>query len=269
MSQQPEKDRTEPQLLLREEANGVVTLTLNRADKSNALCRQLLLDLHRECEELQFRSDVRVVILTGAGTKAFCAGADLRERKGMDEAQVRRAVHLIRLVVTDIAALPMPVIAAINGVAFGGGTELALSCDIRVAAENAQMGLTETSLAIVPGAGGTQRLPRLIGVAHAKELIFTARRISATEAHAYGLVNHVVAAGQAQAKAQEIAYEIARNGPLAVVQSKFAIDNGLNVDLNTGLAIEKKAYEMILPTADRLEGLLAFAEKRKPNYQGK
>lgn len=251
-----------------ERRDGIVILTLNRPDAANAMSVDLLQDMHDALTDLQFDPAVRVVILTGSGRKAFCAGADLKERKGMDERQVRETVHLIRTVVNQTAALPMPVIAAVNGAAFGGGTELALAADIRIAAESARMGLTETSLAIIPGAGGTQRLSRLIGVAKAKELIYTARRIEAQTALELGLVNQVVADEDLLTAALQMAGQIAKNGPLAVRQAKFAIDEGLSVDLKTGLAIEQKAYELVIPTEDRLEGLAAFAEKRPPVYKG-
>jgi methylglutaconyl-CoA hydratase len=256
-------------LVLVEERDGIVTLTLNRPDSANALSLALLSEFHEVLTDLQFRSDVRVVILTGAGTKAFCAGADLKERRGMDEDQVRKTVSQIRGVVEGVANLPMPVIAAVNGVAFGGGTELALAADLRIAAESARFGLTETSLAIIPGAGGTQRLPRLIGLAKAKELIFTARRIDAATALSLGLVNDVVPDAELLPAAYRLAEEIAQNGPIAVRQAKFAIDQGCEVDLRTGLAIEQKAYDVVIPTRDRLEGLAAFAEKRKPRYEGR
>ncbi|MDQ0191250.1 enoyl-CoA hydratase [Alicyclobacillus cycloheptanicus] len=252
-----------------EEADGVVTLTLNRPESANALSQALLQALHGAVYDLHFRPDVRAVILTGAGSKAFCAGADLKERRGMPEVQVRQAVARIRSVVESIAALPMPTIAAVNGVAFGGGTELALACDLRIAAASAKMGLTETGLAIIPGAGGTQRLPRLIGLAKAKELIYTARRIDAQTALAIGLVNQVAADDELLPAARALAAEIAQNGPVAVRQAKFAIDKGFDVGLEAGLAIEGKAYELVIPTEDRVEALQAFAEKRKPVFKGR
>ncbi|OFW74965.1 MAG: enoyl-CoA hydratase [Alicyclobacillus sp. RIFOXYA1_FULL_53_8] len=255
-------------LVIRSEENGIVTLTLNREDSANALSAALLEQLQEHLDDL-VSTRTRVVILTGSGTKAFCAGADLKERRGMDEAQVLRAVARIRGVVNAVAALPMPVIVAINGVALGGGTELALAADLRIAAQSARFGLTETSLAIIPGAGGTQRLSRLIGVAQAKELIYTARRIDAQSALAVGMLNHVVPDADLQSRTAELAAEIAKNGPIALRQAKYAIDHGLDVDLATGLAIEAKAYEVIIPTKDRLEGLQAFAEKRSPHYEGR
>jgi methylglutaconyl-CoA hydratase len=264
-----EAHRVAENLVNVQEQDGVVTLTLNRPDSANALSLALLYDLHDALYQIKFRPDVRVVIVTGAGDKAFCAGADLKERRGMDDTQVRKTVSLIRSVVEDLADLPMPTIAAINGVAFGGGTELALAADLRIASQAAKLGLTETSLAIIPGAGGTQRLPRLIGLAKAKELIYTARRIDADEALSLGLVNQVVEAADLLPAAHRLASDIAANGPVAVRQAKFAIDQGFGVDLRTGLAIEQKAYEVVIPTDDRLEGLAAFAEKRKPKYNGR
>ncbi|MCL6599061.1 MAG: enoyl-CoA hydratase [Alicyclobacillus macrosporangiidus] len=256
-------------VLLREADGGVVTLTLNRPEAANALSVALLDALQVALDDLQHDPETRAVILTGAGNKVFCAGADLKERRGMDEGQVRRTVDRIRRVVEQVAGLPMPVIAALEGSAFGGGLELAMACDLRVAARGVRLGLTETSLAIIPGAGGTQRLPRLVGVAKAKELIFTARRIPAEEALAIGLVNQVVPEGEAWRAARVLAEEIAQNGPVAVRQAKFAIDHGMNADLATGLALEREAYERVIPTEDRREGLAAFAEKRKPRYQGR
>ncbi|MCK9905687.1 enoyl-CoA hydratase-related protein, partial [Frankia sp. Cpl3] len=198
--------------------------------------------------------------MTGAGEKAFCAGADLKERRAMSEQQVQLFVRTIRDTFSELDRLPKPVIAAINGIALGGGTELALACDLRVLSETAEMGLTETSLGIIPGAGGTQRLPRLIGKGKAKELIFTARRVSSTEALEIGLVNRVVQAENVMSAALELAQQIVQNAPIALAQAKFAIDYGLEADLATGLAIESNAYQVTIPTKDRLEGLEAFKE---------
>lgn len=248
--------------------DGVAVITLNRLEAANALSLQMLYELHEAIYDIKFDRQIRCVIVTGAGDKAFCAGADLKERAGMNMTQVRKTVALIRGNINDLEQLPQPVIAAVNGVAFGGGTELALACDIRVAAETAKFGLTETSLGIIPGAGGTQRLPRLIGKGRAKELIFTARRIDAKEALDIGLVEYVTPAEGALTKAMEIARQIVRNGPIAVTQAKYAINKGSDVDLQTGLAIEQNAYEVVIPTKDRLEGLQAYKEKRSPVYKG-
>ncbi len=256
-------------IVLYTKVDGVVTLILNREEAANALSLLLLHALDEKLTEVFYEEDVRAVIISGKGEKAFCAGADLKERKGMDEGQVRRTVDLIRKVVEGIARLPMPVIAALNGVAFGGGTEIALAADFRICADHVKMGLTETSLAIIPGAGGTQRLPRLIGLSRAKELIFTSRRIDANDAIAIGLVDKVCNKGELLSVANELAREISKNGPVAVRAAKRAISEGINVDLQTGLKIEQSAYEKVIPTEDRMEGLRAFAEKRPPKYIGR
>ena len=168
-----------------------------------------------------------------------------------------------------VAALPQPTIAAVNGYAFGGGFELMLACDLAVASENSQFGLTETSWAIIPGAGGTQRLPRLVGEMHAKELIFTARRFDAEEAKELGVVRHVVAPNELRSTCEDLAEQMTKNGPVALRQAKHAISEGINTDLQTGINIESKAYELTIDTEDRLEALAAFAEKREPEFKGK
>ncbi|MBR8658101.1 MULTISPECIES: enoyl-CoA hydratase [Brevibacillus] len=253
-------------LLRKEGAVGV--LTLNRPEVYNCLNLETLFTLRRLIAEIDADREIRAVVVTGVGEKAFCSGADLKERRTMTELQVQLYIRTIRDTFSELERLPKPVIAAINGVALGGGTELALACDLRVMSETAQMGLTETSLGIIPGAGGTQRLPRLIGKGKAKELIFTARRVNAEEALAIGLVNRTVPRDQVMTSALQLAEEIAANAPLALAQAKFAIDYGMEADLATGLAIESSAYQVLIPTRDRLEGLEAFREKRKPVYRG-
>lgn len=246
----------------------VATVTLNRPEAANALNVAMLKELHETFRVLSYNRDVRVVIVTGEGEKAFCAGADLKERKGMDDATTRETIALIGDVVNACEALAQPVIAAINGVAFGGGLELALACDIRIAANDVKLGLTEAALGIIPGAGGTQRLPRLIGLGKAKELIYTARRVTADEAHTYGIVEYVVPQHALLQKANELATEMAKNAPLSLQQAKRAIHEGMQTDLRTGLRIESLAYSRLLYSDDRLEGLAAFSEKRRPNYTG-
>jgi enoyl-CoA hydratase/carnithine racemase len=228
----------------------------------------LLRALKAQIDGIRFRPEIRVVIITGVGEKAFCAGADLKERATLPPLQVKEFIFTIRDLFSSIDNLNKPVIAAVNGVALGGGTELALACDIRIASATASMGLTETRLAIIPGAGGTQRLPRLIGRGKAKELIFTGRRVPAEEALAIGLVNQVCAPDQLRKTCDAMAAEICETGPIAIEQAKYAINHGLETDLHTGLAIESNAYWVTIPTQDRLEGLAAFREKRKPVYKG-
>ncbi len=256
-------------VLLAEEHDSVVILTLNRPEVMNAFNFILLHELKEKIEELRFRSDVRVVIITGAGQKAFCAGADLKERITLSDVQVKEFIFTIRNLFTSIEYLNKPVIAAVNGVALGGGTELALASDIRIASLNATMGLTETRLAIIPGAGGTQRLPRLVGRGKAKELIFTGKRVGAEEALQIGLVNQICEQDILLDECMEMAKLICETGPIAIEQAKYAINFGLETDLTTGLAIESNAYWVTIPTEDRLEGIAAFREKRKPVYKGK
>lgn len=262
------------EILLKERMEeGILILTLNRTEAMNCFNSDLLAALAEVIREANFDMALRCIIITGATGEdpkkaSFSTGADLKERSGMTLDQVRRFIFTIRNTFTAVEQVRVPVIAAINGFAFGGGIELALACDIRIAAVNAIMGLTETSLAIIPGAGGTQRLPRIIGIAKAKELIFTAQRIDAKTALDIGLVNRVVEPDQLMPASLEMAREIAKNGPIGVAQAKFAINNGMEASLGVALPLESKAYEVTIPTKDRLEALEAFAEKRKPVFKG-
>lgn len=255
-------------VLVEKRSDGIAIVTLNRPEAANALSKQMLYDFREILEDLKTDPQVRVVLLTGAGEKAFCAGADLKERRNMSDAESKQTVRLIGATINEVEALPQPVIAVLNGVAFGGGLELALACDLRVGALEAKVGLTETSLAIIPGAGGTQRLPRLIGPGKAKELIFTAQRLTAKEAAAIGILEYAVPRTELLDKALGLAKAMAKNGPIALVQAKKAVNKGIEVDLATGLKIEELAYDALIPTEDRIEGLKAFAEKRPPEYKG-
>jgi methylglutaconyl-CoA hydratase len=247
---------------------GIVLLGLDRPEAKNALGRRLMEEFRQALSELRFDSSVRVVVLHSLVPGVFCAGADLKERAAMAPAEVAAFVHGLRAGFTELEDLPVPVIAALEGAAFGGGLELALAADLRVAGADARMGLVETSLAIIPGAGGTQRLPRLIGRSRAKELIFTARRIDAAEADCLGLVDRVVPAGGALDAALALAREILPNGPVALRMAKLAVNRGLELDRDSGLAFEQACYAQVIPTVDRLEGLAAFREKRRPRYKG-
>lgn len=257
-----------PELVSCDRDGDLVRLTIQRPEVMNCLSFPTLKRFRTLCEELARDLSIRCILITGAGEKAFCAGADLKERKTMPDDRVPHFVKNIRGVMDDVEALPQPTVAVINGFAFGGGTELALACDLRIAAEHATMGLTETALAIIPGAGGTQRLPRLIGKSRAKDLILTARRIDATEAERIGLVNRVAPRESLAAAADELANAIAKNGPIAIRAAKDAIDGGLEMPQDQGLAHEARCYERVLGTQDRLEALAAFTEKRPPRYQG-
>ncbi|HLR63086.1 MAG TPA: enoyl-CoA hydratase [Lentibacillus sp.] len=246
----------------------IAILTLNRPEAMNAMSKGLLDELNEHVQKINANDSIRCTIITASGEKVFCAGADLKERKGMNEEQVVEAVQYIGSTVANIENMKMPVIAGINGAAFGGGLELALACDIRIAADHAKLGLTETSLAIIPGAGGTQRLPRLIGPGQAKRLIFSAKPISADEAFQLSIAEQVASSDNLLEEAIEMAQSIIKNGPVALRQAKTAINQGLQADITTGLSIEHLCYKETVSTDDRLEGLHAFKEKRKPVYQG-
>jgi methylglutaconyl-CoA hydratase len=248
--------------------DGIGIIVLDQPHKSNALSIELLKELQQTLQLYKENQSIHCIIITGNGEKAFCAGADLKERVNMDQSQVREAVSLIKETISMIDKMPQPTIASINGAAFGGGLELALACDLRVASHHAKMGLTETALGIIPGAGGTQRLPRLIGISKAKELIYTARRIDALEALQIGLVNQIAELEDLENVSLSIARQIAANAPIAVKEAKKAIDRGMETDLVHGLQIEEWSYQVTIPTKDRLEGLKAFREKRKPVYTG-
>lgn len=249
--------------------NHIAFVTINRPDVLNCFDFETLQQLAEVVNQIELDPEVRVAIFTGAGEKAFSAGADLKERKTLTQVEVRRNVKAIRDVFNRIAELPQPTIAAINGYAFGGGFELILACDFAIAVPEAKVGLTETSWGIIPGAGGTQRLPRLIGEMKAKELILTAKKLTAQEAYDWGILTRVVGDENVVEASISFAGEMLKNGPIALKQAKYAICNGMNVDLGTGLKIESKAYELTIPTEDRLEALAAFSEKRKPVFKGR
>ncbi|MEM7310041.1 MAG: enoyl-CoA hydratase-related protein [Planctomycetota bacterium] len=258
----------QPELVSAEREGHLLWLTIQRPEVMNCLSFPTLRRFRTLCEELREDLSIRCILITGAGEKSFCAGADLKERKTMPDERVPHFVRNIRALMDDVEALPQPTVAVINGFAFGGGTELALACDLRVAAAHAKVGLTETSLAIIPGAGGTQRMPRLIGRSRAKDLILTARRIDAAEGERIGLLNRVAAEGTLRDEALELAAAIAANGPVATRAAKAAIDSGTELPMEEGLQVEAKCYERVLGTQDRLEALAAFADKRKPQYTG-
>ena len=250
------------------EDTGIHVIRLNRPNQANSLSMDLLKELQAAIQEIKENEGIRCVILTGSGERVFSAGADLKERRELPADQVPKAVSLIKQTINLVEEIPQPVIACLNGSAFGGGLELALACDLRLAVSDAKLGLTETTLGIIPGAGGTQRLPRIVGVAKAKELIFTGKRITADEALEIGLVNEVVPNGELMSTGMKWAGQIAANGPIAVMAAKKAINRGLDTNLAYGLEVEDQCYQMTIPTEDRLEGLRAFQEKRKPVYRG-
>jgi methylglutaconyl-CoA hydratase len=247
--------------------DGVRIVTLDRPPV-NALGRQIVEELIQTWATLASDGEARCVVVRSGG-KHFCGGADLKERRTMTDDEVLAFVPRLKAAAGDVAALPVPTIAAVRGAAAGGGCELALACDLRVLADDASMGLRETALAILPGAGGTQRLPRLIGPARAKRWIFTAAMHSASDALADGVADRVVPADRLDEEAGALAREIAANGPVAVRLAKRAIDQGAHLPIDEALALEWECYGGVVETEDRVEALRAFAEKRPPRFKGR
>jgi enoyl-CoA hydratase/carnithine racemase len=248
----------------------VILATLDRPAAANAMNTELGTAIMTLFESLNLDAgETRCVVLTGAGTRAFCAGADLKERRGMsDEAWTRQ--HLVyERMVRAMLACPVPLIAAVNGAAYGGGCELTLACDFIYAAESARFALTEVTLGIMPGAGGTQTLARAVGERRAKEIILTGTPFGAAEAAAWGMVSRVLPAAELLPAALATAETIAKNAPISVRQAKLAISRGMNVSLWDGLALEIEAYHRMVPSEDRREGITAFNEKRAPRFKGK
>ena len=250
--------------------NHVLVVTLNRPEAANALNTRMGLDLMELFEGLTVDlEELRAVVLTGQGDKAFCAGGDLKQRNGMSD-EAWQAQHLVfERMLRAILACPIPVIAAVNGAAYGGGCEIAAAADFVYASADARFALTEVTLGIMPGAGGTQNLPRAVGERRAKELILSGLPFSAEEAERWGLANRVLPPQELLPAALGIADRIAGNGPLSVRQAKQAIHRGLQMSLADGLAFEIEAYNRLIPTADRREGVLAFNQRRKPNFEGR
>lgn len=257
---------------LRENDSGIMVLGLNRPKARNALGKTIVTELTAVLENLKHLEDARVVILRSLVPGIFCAGADLKERLGMKEDEVLPFVNRLRSIVKSVESLPMPVIAALDGLAVGGGFEMALGCDIIVASNTCKMGLVETKVGILPGAGGTQRLPRLVGPSFAKELIFTARTITGVEAYERGIANYVVEQNEhndaAFQKSLAIARSILPNAPVGIKMAKKAVNKSMDVDINTGYTIEEACYAQVISTRDRIEGLEAFREKRPPKFTG-
>ncbi len=256
-----------PELLV-ERHEHVEVWTLNREAARNAISRALLRELSDNLARVDGDRQVRAVVITGSGDRAFCAGADLRERQTMSEDEVRAFLRELRALFRGFEKSDRVFVAAINGAALGGGAELALACDLRVCRAEAVLGLTEVSLGIIPGGGGTQRLARLVGPGRAKDLVLTARRLRADEAYRFGLVNRLAEAISARDEAFQLAESIAKHAPIALACAKHAIDEGLGLTLDEGLDVEHLHYERTLASQDRLEGLAAFLEKRPPLYRG-
>jgi len=262
-------DKRYATLALREHGDGTLIATLNRPERANAMSTAMGEELVDLFGALEAAPDAyRCVVLTGAGDRVFCAGADLKERDGMDDAAFARQHHVFERMMRAILACPPPLIAAINGAAFAGGLEIALSCDFAYAVKTARFALTEVTRGIMPGGGGTQHLPRAIGERRAKEIIFTGQPFSAEDALAWGLVNRLCEPGRVLEEALATADIIVANAPISIRQAKKAIGNGLQADLRTGMLFEIEAYYQLIPTADRREGIAAYNEKRPPKFKG-
>lgn len=257
----------EYQNILLTKDGGVAMLTLNRPEVRNALDPQTWSEIRSATREIRFDDEVRVVVITGAGGKAFASGADIRALLARPVLEQLRSE--VNDTLNEIESLNKPVIAAVDGFALGGGCELAMACDIRIATSRSRFGQPETNLGIIPGAGGTQRLQRLVGISKAKEMIFTGDILNAAEAEKIGLVNKVVEPDELMQAVQEMAAKIMAKGPVAISVAKTAINVGSNTDLFSGLAVERFAQTVALATEDRIEGMTAFIEKRKPEFKGK
>ncbi len=265
-SAQPEYET----LALDSPAEHVLRVRLNRPASSNAMNTQMGRDILALWQGINAAPDCyRAIILTSSGDRAFCAGGDLKERNGMTDAEWQ-AQHLVfEQAIRGLLACPLPVIGAINGAAYGGGCEIALCCDFAYAADTARFALTEVSLGIMPGAGGTQNLPRAVGERRAKEIILTGKPFGAVDALAWGMLNGVCRPDELQGKVLDVATNIAANAPLATRQIKHAIHYGLQMDAHTGGMFEIEAYNRLVSTSDRREGVAAFNEKRRPRFTGR
>jgi enoyl-CoA hydratase/carnithine racemase len=252
-----------------EDRGPVRVLTIDGEARMNVLSRALVAELAAQARRAAAEDSVRAVVITGAGSRAFCAGANLKERRGWTEDDVRRWLVELHAGLREVERCPKPWIAAVNGLALGGGCELALACDLRVLDPAAQMGLTEVRIGIIPGGGGTVRLARIIGLGRARDLVLTARRVEAEEALQIGLANRISAAGDAVSAAVALGNEIAANAPVAVAAAKASLEDAWDLALDEALAREREHYDKALRSEDRLEGLAAFVEKRPPRWKGR
>lgn len=249
--------------------NQVLNLILDNTKSRNALSKEFIKDLNEEINFISTNKNIRTVIFSSSDKKIFCAGADLKERLSMSENDTLDFVRLLRNTFDKISRIEIPTFSSIDGFALGGGLELALATDIRICSKISVLGLPETSLGIIPGAGGTQRLSRLIGANKAKELIFTSKKLNSEECEKLGIVNYVFENGEeAFNKCLELSEQIIKNAPLAIIAAKKSVDEGLDYDINKALETEDKCYQIVLKSTDRIEGLKAFNEKRSPKYKG-
>lgn len=252
-----------------EKSEGIATITLNRPEALNAFSKEVVSEVLQALEDIRSDESARVVILTGAGEKAFSAGADIKAMIGMNSLKARELSLMGENLCLALENLEKPVIAALNGYALGGGLEVAMSCDLRIASENSRMGQTEINIGLIPGWGGTQRLTRLVGRTKAKEMVFTGRMIDARTAEQLGIVNMVVPADKFRETVRQFALELASKAPVALKVAKALIDKGAEIGLDSALALEREGFGVVASTEDLQEGVNAFTEKRKPVFKGK
>ena len=256
-------------LIIYEKNEGIATITLNRPETLNAFSKEVVAEVLEALEDTRRDENVHVVVLTGAGEKAFSAGADIKAMIGMTALRARDLSLMGEKLCCTLENLEKPVIAALNGYALGGGLEVAMSCDLRIASENARVGQTEINIGLIPGWGGTQRLTRLVGRTKAKELVFTGRIIDARTAEQLGILNMVVAADKLRETVRQFALDLAAKAPVALKVAKALIDKGAEIGLDSALALEREGFGVVASTEDLQEGVKAFTEKRKPLFKGK
>ncbi len=255
--------------IIYEKSEGIATIILNRPEALNAFSKEVVNEVLQALEDITADENVRVTILTGAGEKAFSAGADIKAMKGFNALKARKLSLMGEKLCSAIGNLEKPVIAAINGYALGGGLEVAMACDLRIASEKARMGQTEINIGLIPGWGGTQRLTRLIGRTKAKELIFTGKIIDAKTAEQLGIVNMVFPAEEFREKVREFAKKLASKAPIALKIAKALINKGADISLESAIALEREGFGIVGSTEDLQEGVSAFTEKRKPTFKGR
>lgn len=255
--------------IIYEKSDGVATITLNRPEALNAFSKDVVSEILHVLEDVKNDENVRVVVLTGAGEKAFSAGADIKSMAGMNALKARELSLMGEKLCVALENLEKPVVAALNGYALGGGLEVAMSCDLRIASENARVGQTEVNIGLIPGWGGTQRLTRLVGMTKAKELVFTGKMIDAKTAEQIGILNMVVPADKFRETVRQFALELSSKAPVAVKVAKVLINKGSDIGLDSALALEREGFGVVASTEDLKEGVSAFTEKRKPIFKGK
>jgi enoyl-CoA hydratase len=259
----------ELKFLIYEKSDGIATITLNRPEALNAFSKEVIEEILHALEDIKNDETIRVVVLTGAGEKAFSAGADIKGMIGMNALKARELSLLGERLCLALENLEKPIIAALNGYAVGGGLEVAMSCDLRIASESARVGQTEINIGLIPGWGGTQRLTRLIGKTKAKELVFTGRMIDAKTAEQLGIMNMVVPPDKFKETVRQFALDLASKAPVAVRIAKTLINKGADISLDSALALEREGFGIVASTEDLKEGVSAFTEKRKPIFKGK